>query len=47
MKKKILLLFDVDGTIAYSGKKIDASIKNILHSLPQDKYEFGLVRARL
>ena len=43
MKKKILLLFDVDGTIAYSGKKIDSSIKSILDSLPQDRYEFGIV----
>lgn len=43
MKKKILLLFDVDGTIAYSAKKMDPIIKDILHSLPQDTYEFGIV----
>lgn len=41
--KKILLLFDVDGTIAYSGKKIDHDIQKILESLSVENFELGIV----
>lgn len=43
MSKKILLLFDVDGTIANSGKKIDVDVKQFLNSLDKNLYEFGIV----
>ncbi len=40
MKK--ILLFDVDGTIAESGKKIDVEILDLLHKL-KEYYEIGIV----
>lgn len=42
--KKVLLLFDVDGTIADSGQKIHRFIRNILVVLSKSKeYELGIV----
>lgn len=42
--KKILLLFDVDGTIALSGQKIHRFIRNILNVLAKnEKYDLGIV----
>lgn len=39
-----ILLFDVDGTIAESGKKISADTKNLITSLKQkDGFEVGIV----
>jgi phosphomannomutase len=43
MCRKILLLFDVDGTIANSGKKIDIDVKRILQKLDPNKFELGIV----
>ncbi len=43
MKKKILLLFDVDGTIANSGKKMDPEIQAFLQNLDPSGFEFGIV----
>ena len=43
MSKKTLLLFDVDGTIAHSGKKIDLDVKRILQNLDPNKFELGIV----
>ena len=37
-----LLLFDVDGTIAESGKQIDTDMQNIIQKL-QSKYDLGIV----
>lgn len=39
---KSLLLFDVDGTIAHSGKKIDHAMSNVLLGL-KDKFDLGIV----
>jgi phosphomannomutase len=40
--KKDILLFDVDGTIAISGQKIDSDMKNIFDDLYK-KYDLGIV----
>jgi len=42
MKKK-LLLFDVDGTICDSGKKISSSMANSMTNLVKSGYEIGIV----
>ena len=41
--KKTLLLFDVDGTIAPSGKLMDSSIQYLLLHLPADIFDIGIV----
>ena len=41
--KKTLLLFDVDGTIASSGKLMDSSIQSFLLHLPADIFDIGVV----
>lgn len=43
MPKKTLLLFDVDGTIAHSGKKIDKDVKRLLQNLDSNTFELGIV----
>ena len=37
-----LLLFDVDGTLAHSGQKIDSKMSDVLKSL-KDKFDLGIV----
>jgi len=41
--KKALLLFDVDGTIAESGKPMDSSIKTCLENISTDIFDIGIV----
>jgi HAD superfamily hydrolase (TIGR01484 family) len=43
MNKKKILLFDVDGTIALSGQKINNDIKKILLALQEKNIEIGIV----